>query len=104
MIGIDDENPGLKIVEFGFGSVGICPTNTPEGLANGVLLYDKKPDPIGTLIPEHANKDVRSFDSSVLLLFHGVAGLDILLEDLQEVRRAILAGESIDPDYRGRRS
>lgn len=91
------DNPGLKIVEFGHGSVKICPTNDPETMiANGVvLIHDNEPKPIGNKNPADMGKDVRNFDNVVLLMFKSVDSLDILIEDLNTVRRGMIGRKSI---------
>lgn len=97
MIYNDRTNPGLKIVEFGHGSVEICPTNDKKTMiANGVaLIHANDPQPIGTHNPADIGKDVRDFDNIVLLKFLKIRSLDMLIEDLQTVRRGMIKGKSV---------
>ena len=98
MIYVDASNPKMKVAKFGFGSVSVCPTNNGNTMiANGVFLHDDVARPIGTKNSEEKGRDVRSFDvESILLSFENVESLDVLLNDLQIVRKGMLEGKSVD--------
>jgi hypothetical protein len=104
MIYNNDDNPNLKIIEFGHGSVKICPTNDHETMvANGVaFIHDNEPKPIGTKNPADEGKDIRDFDNVVLLMFKNLDSLDILIEDLNTVRRGMVEQKSVQEVDDGR--
>lgn len=97
MIYNDSKNKSITTVEFGHGSVRINPTNNPETMvANGVLLYcDGMCRPIGCKDDSSIGADIRTKDNSVFLYFTKVESIDVLLEELNIVKRGMIEQKSV---------
>jgi len=87
------ESDGTKDVLFGDGSVLVA---AGKGLLgdhwyDALFLASKDPEPVGTLRPDCAGKEL--FGAEVRLLFTRVESIDVVIKGLLEVRAII---ENVD--------
>lgn len=80
------------LVEFGNGTVALSPRLSVEGI--GLLGLDVcEPHEIGELLRESDRKDDIN-DCAVILAFKNVESLDVVIEDLNRIRKAMMAFEN----------
>lgn len=80
------------LVEFGNGTVALTPRLSVEGI--GLLGMDVcEPHEIGALLRESERKDDIN-ECAVILAFKNVKSLDVVINDLNRIREAMVAFEA----------
>jgi len=82
------DNDGVRVLEFGYGDIIIAPSMVDEKLNSVIFVQDSICREIGEKNTHGVNgKSHRELDTRVVMHFENIESLDVLIEQLQDVRK-----------------
>lgn len=96
---IYDREDGVRVVEFGKGSVLVSPLDFPTTVSVGVCLTPTDPRGIGEKCDDHNGLTDGELGASVSMYFDKPESIDVVMEELATAKKALLLkqqGKEVD--------